>query len=130
MRALELANRYYDAWANRQGDMTGVPLADDFAFSGPVASFDSAAGFRAMARQAGAMVRNFRVRHQFVDGGLVCSIVDWEMAGLGAEGSADALANQPHTRPMDFTGKTMRIFVFVTAPGVRTDGPWSSWLGS
>lgn len=28
------------------------------------------------------MVRNFRVRHQFVDGGLVCSIVDWEMAGL------------------------------------------------
>jgi hypothetical protein len=63
MRALELANRYYDAWANRQGDMTGVPLADDFAFSGPVASFDSAAGFRAMARQAGAMVRNFRVRH-------------------------------------------------------------------
>jgi hypothetical protein len=50
--------------------------------------------------------------------------------GLGAEGSADALANQPHTRPMDFTGKTMRIFVFVTAPGVRTDGPWSSWLGS
>jgi hypothetical protein len=82
MRALELANRYYDAWANRQGDMTGVPLADDFAFSGPVASFDSAAGFRAMARQAGAMVRNFRVRHQFVDGGLVCSIVDWEMVGL------------------------------------------------
>src|SRR5918995_1508840 len=82
MRALELANRYYDAWANRQGDMTGVPLADDFAFSGPVASFDSAAGFRAMARQAGPMVRNFRVRRQFVDGGLVCSIVDWEMAGL------------------------------------------------
>jgi hypothetical protein len=82
MRALELANRYYDAWANHHGDMRGVPLADDFAFSGPVASFDSADGFRAMAAQAGAMVRNFRVRHQFATGDLVCSIVDWEMAGL------------------------------------------------
>ena len=82
MSPLELANSYYDAWANRQGDMSGVPLAEDFIFSGPVASFDSAEGYRAMAAQAGAMVRNFRVRHQFVDGDLVCSIVDWEMAGL------------------------------------------------
>jgi hypothetical protein len=32
-----------------------------------------------MARQAGAATRNFRVRHQFVDGDVVCSIIDWEM---------------------------------------------------
>ena len=78
----EIANLYYDAWQTRSGDMTGVPLADDFAFSGPVASFDTADGFRAMARQAGAAVRSFRVRHQFAEGDLVCSIVDWEMAPL------------------------------------------------
>ncbi len=37
------------------------------------------ASYRAMARQAGAAVTSFRVRHQFADGDLVCSIVDWTM---------------------------------------------------
>ena len=75
-----IANRYYDAWINRHGDMSAVPLAEDMVFLGPVASFDSAEGYRAMARQAGAAVTSFRVRHQFTDGNLVCSVVDWTMA--------------------------------------------------
>ena len=76
----KIADLYYDAWIHRAGDMTDVPLAADFTFRGPVASFDSAAGYRQMAAQAGAAVRSFRVRHQFTDGDLVCSVVDWEMA--------------------------------------------------
>ena len=38
-----------------------------------------------MAREAGQAVTSFRVRRQFVDGNIVCSIIDWEMAipGLG-----------------------------------------------
>jgi ketosteroid isomerase-like protein len=75
----EIANRYYDAWISRNGDMSQVPLADDMVFRGPVASFDTAEGYRAMARQAGAAVTSFRVRHQFTDGTLVCSVVDWTM---------------------------------------------------
>jgi hypothetical protein len=75
----KIADMYYDAWINHAGDMSGVPLAPDFSFRGPVASFDDAAGYRAMAAQAGAAVRNFRVRHQFSDGDLVCTIADWEM---------------------------------------------------
>jgi hypothetical protein len=75
-----IANLYYDAWIHRAGDMTDVPLAADFSFRGPVASFDDAAGYRQMAAQAGAAVRNFRVRHQFAGGDLVCTVVDWEMA--------------------------------------------------
>jgi TfoX/Sxy family transcriptional regulator of competence genes len=64
-----------------------------------------------------------------IDRLMCCGIVGDELlVRLGAEGSADALANQPHTRPMDFTGKTMRNFVFVTAPGVRTDGQLRRWL--
>jgi len=76
----KIADLYYDAWIHRAGDMTDVPLAADFTFRGPVASFDSAAGYRQMAAQAGAAVRSLRVRHQFTDGDLVCSVVDWEMA--------------------------------------------------
>jgi ketosteroid isomerase-like protein len=79
MTVQEIVARYYDAWQHRAGDFSDVPLADDFRFVGPVASFDSADGFRAMARQAGPAVTDFTVRHQFVDGARVCSIVDWEM---------------------------------------------------
>jgi hypothetical protein len=82
MDPIEAVSRYYDAWINRAGDMSEVPLAADFSFRGPVASFTDAGGYRQMAAQAGAAVRSFRVRHQFTDGDLVCSVVDWEMAPL------------------------------------------------
>jgi ketosteroid isomerase-like protein len=80
MTVQEIVDSYYDAWQNRAGDFSDVPLAEDFQFTGPVASFDSADGFRAMARSAGAAVTRFEVRHQFADGDRVCSIVDWEMS--------------------------------------------------
>ena len=93
MTAAETAARYYDAWQNKGGDLSDVPLASDFTFTGPVASFDSADGYRAMAREAGAAVTSFEVRRQFVDGNTVCSIIDWEMAatGLGPLTSAELL---------------------------------------
>ena len=85
--------QYYDAWRSRRGDMSGVPLADEFRFVGPVAGFENAEGFRQMARQAGEAVTSFEVRRQFVDGNAVCSIVDWEMAmpGLGRMTAAELL---------------------------------------
>jgi hypothetical protein len=93
MTAQQTVALYYDAWRNRRGDFTGVPLADDFRFIGPVASFDTAAGYREMASQAGQAVTSFEVRRQFVDGSVVCSIIDWEMAmpGLGRMTSAELL---------------------------------------
>ena len=39
MTPLETAALYCDAWQNKQGDFSGVPLADHFEFVGPVASF-------------------------------------------------------------------------------------------
>jgi ketosteroid isomerase-like protein len=93
MTAADTVAQYYDAWQNRQGDLTGVPLADDFRFTGPVASFDTAEGYRAMAREAGRAVTSFAVRRQFVDGNVVCSIIDWEVAmdGVGRMTSAELL---------------------------------------
>jgi hypothetical protein len=93
MTVEQIVALYYDAWRNRQGDMSEVPLADDFRFVGPVASFESADGYREMAREAGQAVTTFQVRRQFVDGNVVCSIIDWEMAmpGIGRMTSAELL---------------------------------------
>ena len=93
MTDLESVALYYDAWQHKRGDFSAVPLADDFEFTGPVASFSNADGYRAMAREAGQAVTSFRVRRQFVDGNTVCSIVDWEMAmpGLGRMTAAELL---------------------------------------
>jgi hypothetical protein len=93
MTTEQIAASYYDAWREHKGDMGAVPLADDFKFTGPVASFDSAAGYREMAAQAGQSVTSFEVRRQFIDGGTVCSIIDWEMAspGTGPMTSAELL---------------------------------------
>jgi hypothetical protein len=84
---------YYEAWRTKKGDLSHVPLADDFQFTGPVASFDNAEGYRAMAREAGQAVTSFEVRRQFVAGDTVCSIIDWEMAipGVGRMTSAELL---------------------------------------
>ena len=80
MSVLELVGSYYDVWISRKGDFSAVPLSPDFAFTGPVVSFDSADGFREMAAQAGPMVTRFTVRRPFADGETVSSIIDWEMA--------------------------------------------------
>jgi hypothetical protein len=93
MTAREAVARYYDAWKAGHGDFSNVPLSDEFRFTGPVASFESADGYRAMAREAGRAVTRFGVRRQFFDGGTVCSIVDWEMAipGTGPMTAAELL---------------------------------------
>ena len=93
MSAQEIVARYYEAWQSKGGDMSDVPLADDFRFTGPVASFESAEDYRAMAREAGRAVTSFDVRRQFVTGATVCSIIDWEMSipGVGRMTSAELL---------------------------------------
>src|SRR6516164_6492703 len=93
MSVLDVVGSYYEAWMAGKGDFSAVPLAADFAFTGPVASFDTAEGFRQMAAQAGPMVTRFTVRRQFTDGDTVCSIIDWEMdlPGVGRMTSAELL---------------------------------------
>jgi SnoaL-like domain len=96
MTAQETVAVYYDAWQNKHGNLEDVPLADDFQFVGPVASFNTADGYRAMALEAGHSVTSFAVRHQFLDGDRICSIIDWEMAipGVGRMTSAEVLEVQ------------------------------------
>ena len=59
-----------------------------------------------------------------VAGRMACGVIhDDLMVKVGTEGHADALA-EPHTRPMDFTGRPMRGMVYVDPVGTaRCDAP-------
>jgi hypothetical protein len=54
------------------------------------------------------------------------------MARVGPQRHADALA-LPHVRPMDFTGRPMKGYVFVDPAGIEEDREleaWVSWCAS
>ena len=63
-----------------------------------------------------------------VGGHMAVGVVKDElMALVGAEGEDEAL-EQPHARPMDFTGRPMTGFIFVAADGVATEEDVRPWV--
>ncbi len=49
------------------------------------------------------------------------------MVRVGADDHQDALA-QPYARPMDFTGRAMKGFVYVDVGGLQEDGALDQWI--
>lgn len=63
-----------------------------------------------------------------VKGHMCCGVIrDDLMVRLGPEAAEQALA-KPHVRPMDFTGRPMKGYVYVAQPGLRTEAKLRSWL--
>ncbi len=60
-------------------------------------------------------------------GHMTCGIVgDDLMLRLGDE--AQEALREPHTRPMDFTGKPMRTMLYVSPEGVADDDQLRAWI--
>ncbi len=49
------------------------------------------------------------------------------LARVGPENNETALKKH-HTRPMDFTGKPMKGFIYVAPAGVKTDKQLTNWI--
>jgi TfoX/Sxy family transcriptional regulator of competence genes len=63
-----------------------------------------------------------------LDGKMCCGIVKDEMVvRVGPDRYGEALA-RPHARPMDFTGRSMKGFVFVGQAGIESDESLAEWL--
>ena len=63
-----------------------------------------------------------------VDGKICCGIIGIDLVvQTGPERHEDALS-KPHTRPMDFTGRPMKGFVYVSPGGVKTDVMLAEWV--
>lgn len=63
-----------------------------------------------------------------VNGHMSCGVVgDSLMVRVGPEQYEPSL-KRPYARPMDFTGKPLRGFVFVDPPGFESDEDLSGWV--
>jgi TfoX/Sxy family transcriptional regulator of competence genes len=61
-------------------------------------------------------------------GNMACGIVGEElMVRVGPDGWLDAL-EQPHTREMDFTGRSMKGMVYIGVDGFAEDADLARWV--
>jgi TfoX/Sxy family transcriptional regulator of competence genes len=64
-----------------------------------------------------------------IAGKMACGVVhDDLMVRVGPDAHDETVA-QPHARPMDFTGRPMRGFLYVAPAGVASDEDLSRWVG-
>ena len=77
-QALEVANRYFDTWQNKNGEGLADLLSDNFSFIGPIDQMDKAGMLEAAAKM-GPILEKFHMHQQFEDGDDVCCIYDLDM---------------------------------------------------
>jgi hypothetical protein len=78
--------------------------------------------------------RDFVEKHMFggvcfmIRGRMCCGIIDSSLMVRLDPDEADRVADEPHVRPMDFTGKPMRGYLFVDAEGIESPKTLKSWV--
>jgi TfoX/Sxy family transcriptional regulator of competence genes len=65
-----------------------------------------------------------------VNGHMCCGVLKTDLVLRLAPGEADAALREPHTRPMDFTGKPMKSMIYVSATGTDSDQALAKWVES
>lgn len=61
-------------------------------------------------------------------GRMCCGIVGADLMVRVPVEEVDAVMRRGHARPMDFTGKPLKGFVYVSPPGFRTAAALRTWL--
>jgi len=64
-----------------------------------------------------------------VRGHMCCGLVGSTLMVRLSPEEADRLADEPHVRPMDFTGRPMRGFLYVDPEGTATARTLRTWVG-
>jgi len=63
-----------------------------------------------------------------VRGHMACGIVGSTLMVRLPPETADGLLTEPHVRPMDFTGRPMRGFLYVDPPGIKAITALQKWI--
>ena len=62
------------------------------------------------------------------DGRMCCGINGGDLMVRVTEDEIEAVMRRPHVRPMDFTGRPLRGFVYVSADGYRKAADLQAWI--
>ena len=65
-----------------------------------------------------------------VNGRMCCGVLKTDLVLRLTPEEASAALREPHTRPMDFTGKPMKSMIYVNAIGTDSDQALATWVGS
>ena len=63
-----------------------------------------------------------------VNGHMCCGVVGQDLVIRVAANEYEEALSQPHARPMDFTGRPMRGFVYVDPGGIRNNTRLKAWI--
>ena len=74
--AKDAANRFYDAWRNKDMDLLKASLTEGVTFEGSLATFENRAQFLEMGGAMMPMIAEFRIHHQMECGEHVCTFYD------------------------------------------------------
>lgn len=73
-------------------------------------------------------------RHMFggiafmVEGNMCCGVIEDNLVVRVGPDIYDATLHEPHTRPMDFTGRPLPGFVYVDRAGFANDASLMEWI--
>lgn len=62
------------------------------------------------------------------DGRMCCGVVGGDLVVRVVAAEVERALGRPHVRPMDFTGRPMRGFVYVSPAGCRTAASLKAWV--
>jgi TfoX/Sxy family transcriptional regulator of competence genes len=63
-----------------------------------------------------------------IGGHMACGIVEDRLMVRLTQEEAAARLGEPHVKPMDYTGRPLRGFLFVGHDGIRTAAPLRQWV--
>ena len=63
-----------------------------------------------------------------LNGNMACGVLGDELMARVGKDQGDAALAEPHTRPMDFTGKPMKGTVYVEPAGIETEEQLAGWV--
>ncbi len=88
----------------------------------------------ARARQILSSVAGFSEKKMFgglcflIHGNMCCGVLKDELVLRLDPARAQELLSRPYTKPMDFTGRPMKGFLFIEAGGLGTDRQLQDWV--
>lgn len=65
-----------------------------------------------------------------VNGCMACGVIGRDLVVRTGAAAIDRALARPHARPMDFTGKPLRGFVYVAPAGVATEPELDEWVAA